>query len=52
MLSIVSGDHALLIYETKNIGHQIYFSDKGNFGLKQAASPCCHGNSDIVKTEF
>jgi hypothetical protein len=34
MFSIVAGDHALLIYEIKKIGHQIYFSDKDNFVAK------------------
>jgi hypothetical protein len=31
MLSIVEGEHVLLIYGVKKIGHQIYFSDKDNF---------------------
>ena len=55
MFSKVAEHHTRLIYEIKKIGHQIYFSDKDNFVTKISdfiAPPCCHGNSDIVKTEF
>jgi hypothetical protein len=31
---MVAEHHALLIYETKKIGHQIHFSDKANFVAK------------------